>query len=106
MAQFDVASYFVDVASMGALVMLVTAFITKIIQVKGTFAWVVSALVSAVVTVVGGLLDLGVMADLPMYQYVAHAAIVCLAANGIFSWDTAKGLLSAISLYEKGRSNG
>ena len=101
---FDFGPYFASLAAMVPLVVLITAWLKKVLKVNGIWIQIVSWILSITLCFVGYLLHIGLFADITQWWLVLiYGFCVGLSANGFFDITIIQQILKGIGLEPKNK---
>lgn len=95
----DLNQYFISLAALVPLVIIVVSWIKKLIKMEGIVAQIVSWLISIGLCFAGWFLKIGLFADIATWWYILiYGFAVGLAANGFFKIEFIQTLLTLLGL--------
>jgi len=92
------SNYFISLAALVPLVVLITAFINTKLNLKGFLKQFTAWVVSILLCFVGWYFNLGVFAGLIWWVVIIYGFAVGLAANGFFDISLIQAILKAFKL--------
>ena len=99
---FDVSGYFVSLAALVPLVVIISAWLNKVLGSEGWVKQAVSWLISIILVFIGWKLKLGMLADITEWYYIIlYGLATGLAANGIFDVKLIQTLLKYLKFLKK-----
>ena len=101
---FDFGPYFASLAAMVPLVVLITAWLKKVLNIKGIWIQIVSWILAITLSFVGYLFHIGLFADITQWWLVLiYGFCVGLSANGFFDIAIIQQILKGIGLEPKNK---
>ena len=101
---FDFGPYFVSLGAMVPLVVLITAWLKKVLKVNGAWIQIVSWILSITLCFIGYLFHIGLFADITQWWLVLiYGFCVGLSANGFFDIAIIQQILKGIGLEPKNK---
>ena len=95
------SNYFVSLAALVPLVVLVTAFINTKLNLKGFLKQFTAWVVSILLCFIGWYFNLGMFAGLLWWVVIIYGFAVGLAANGFFDISLIQAILEGLKLEKK-----
>ena len=95
------SNYFISLAALVPLVVLVAAFINKKLNLSGFLKQFVAWVVSILLCFVGWYFNLGMFAGLVWWVVLVYGFAVGLAANGFFDIELIQAILKGLKLEKK-----
>lgn len=95
------SNYFISLAALVPLVVLVAAFINKKLNLSGFLKQLVAWVVSILLCFVGWYFNLGMFAGLVWWVVLIYGFAVGLAANGFFDIGLIQAILKGLKLEKK-----
>lgn len=94
--------YFVSLVSFAGIIIPVTSFVNKWLNLSGTWKQVLSWVIALAMGWFAWFLNLGIFADIVWYWVILYSVLGGLVANGVFDIKMVQGFLRLIKL-EKSR---
>ena len=95
------SNYFISLAALVPLVVLIAAFINKKLNLSGFLKQLVAWVVSILLCFVGWYFNLGMFAGLVWWVVLIYGFAVGLAANGFFDIGLIQAILKGLKLEKK-----
>ena len=87
---------FASIAALIPLVTLATSYVARWLSLDGWRALATSWAIAMFVAILGCLMDCGFLAAQPFAECLASGALIAAGANGLYSYDGTKVVLSKI----------
>ena len=95
------SNYFISLAALVPLVVLIAAFINKKLNLSGFLKQLVAWVISILLCYVGWYFNLGMFAGLVWWVVLVYGFAVGLAANGFFDIELIQAILKGLKLEKK-----
>lgn len=95
------SNYFISLAALVPLVVLISAFINKKLNLSGFLKQLVAWVISILLCFVGWYFNLGMFAGLVWWVVLVYGFAVGLAANGFFDIGLIQAILKGLKLEKK-----
>lgn len=95
---FNLIEYFYTIPALAGAVLLLTGYIKTALKITGGFSQYLSWILSAALSLLGWMLNLGIFAGVEWYFILVYGAAAGLIANGLFDFALIKALLTLLKL--------
>lgn len=95
------SNYFISLAALVPLVVLISAFINKKLNLSGFLKQLIAWVISILLCFVGWYFNLGMFAGLVWWVVLVYGFAVGLAANGFFDIGLIQAILKGLKLEKK-----
>jgi hypothetical protein len=89
---------YITLGTLSAAVVVVTAYIKKLLNTSGTLTIIISFFVAFSISAASWLLNAGIFASLEWFYIIVYGACAALMANGLSTWEFIKELLILLKL--------
>lgn len=97
----DIQSYFVSIAALASLVVIISSWINNLLNLKGFYKQLSSWIIALILSFIGWALQIGMFVGLQWYIVILYGFGVGLVANGIFDISIIQLVLKFLKIEKK-----